>query len=800
VAELSKIKSLLTKKIVILDGAFGTELQKKGLPGGVCPEKWCMDNPQIIEDLYASYQKAGAQIVYTCTFGANRFKLKQYGVKENSYKINYELARLAKLAVGKKSLVAGDIGPTGLFIEPFGPLAFEEAVNAFKEQVHGLIDGGCDLIVIETMIDIQEARAALLAVKEIKNVFTIVSMTYEKDGHTLGGTDPVTALITLQSLGADAVGCNCSTGPEKMAEFISAMKPYATVPIVAKPNAGVPRLEGGKTIFEMDAKTFASFGRKLAQAGANMLGGCCGTTPTHIRKLAKSTTRIKPILSVRKSISALSSARGFLYFAENQPLFIVGERINPTGKKALQQDLTEGKMSIIRQMAQEQETQGANLLDINVGQPGIDEVKTIKAVIGLLNTVTKLPLVVDSSRIETIEAALRIYPGRMLINSISGEKEKMAKLLPLAAKYGAMFILLPLTEGELPQTAPKRQAIVKNFFQEAKKFGFTKNDFIVDCLVMAVASNPDAAQETLKTLYWCTHTFDCKTNLGLSNVSFGMPGRPWLNATFLAMAQFCGLTMAIANPASTELMNVKKAGDVLIAKDKDALRFIEHFSAQTNVNAIPAATKILTPQEKIASAIMEGDRENIISLIETALSEGLSAPDLVDKVMVPSIVRVGDLYEKKIYFLPQLMAAAETMKKALGYLEPLLKKDAAVNKGKIILATVKGDIHDIGKNIVALLLRNYGYSVIDMGKDVAAETIIAAAKKEKPDMIALSALMTTTMVNMKDVITLARAKGIQNPFMVGGAVVTESYAKSIGASFAKDGVEAVRVVEKLIKR
>ena len=317
---------------------------------------------------------------------------------------------------------------------------------------------------------------------------------------------------------------------------------------------------------------------------------------------------------------------------------------------------------------------------------------------------------------------------------------------------------------------------------------------------MAVASDPNAAQETLKTLYWCTHTFKSKTNLGLSNVSFGMPGRPWLNATFLAMAQFCGLTMAIANPASTELMNVKKAGDILIAKDKDALRFIEHFSAQANVNSVPAAIKILTPQEKIASAIMEGDRENILSFIEAALSAGGSAPELVNKVMIPSIVRVGDLYEKKIYFLPQLMAAAETMKKALGFLEPLLKRDAAGNKGKIVLATVKGDIHDIGKNIVALLLRNYGYHVIDLGKDVAAETIITAAKKQNSDVIALSALMTTTMVNMKDLITLARAKGITKPFMIGGAVVTEAYANSIGASFAKDGVEAVRVVEKLIKR
>jgi 5-methyltetrahydrofolate--homocysteine methyltransferase len=800
VVETRRIKGLLARKIVVLDGAMGTELQKMGMPGGVCPEQWCLDNPQNIRELYSSYQKAGAQIVYTCTFGANRFKLKQHDIKESSYQINNELASLAKLAVGKKTLVAGDIGPTGLFIEPFGTLTFEEAVDAFKEQARGLIDGGCDLIVIETMIDIQEARAALLAVKEIKDIFTIVSMTYEKDGHTLNGTDPVTALITLQSLGANAVGCNCSTGPEKMVDFIAAMKPYATVPLVAKPNAGGPRLEGGETIFEMDAKPFASFGRNLAKAGANMLGGCCGTTPVHIRELARAIAVIKPKLPAKKSISALSSARGFLHFAENQPLFIVGERINPTGKKSLQQELTEGKMSIIRQMAAEQENQGANLLDINVGQPGIDEVKTIKEVIGLLTTTSKLPLAVDSSNIKTIEAALRIYPGRMLINSISGEKEKIAKLLPLAAKYGAMFILLPLTGGEVPQTAEKRQKIIKNIFQRAKIFGFTKDDFIVDCLVMAVASNPSAAQETLKTLHWCTHTFKSKTIFGLSNVSFGMPGRPWLNATFLAMAQFCGLTMAIANPASQEMMNIKITGDVLLSRDKDALRFIKHFSAQINANSVTAAIKSITPQEKIADAIMNGDRENILPLIEKALSTGVSAQDLVDKIMIPSIVRVGDLYEKKIYFLPQLMSAAEAMKKALAYLEPHLKKGSAGNKGKIILATVKGDIHDIGKNIVALLLRNYGYYVIDLGKDIAAETIIAKAKEENSDVIALSALMTTTMVNMKDVIILARANGIQKPFMIGGAVVTEAYAKSIGASFARDGVEAVKVVERLIKK
>jgi 5-methyltetrahydrofolate--homocysteine methyltransferase len=795
----SRIKSIWKKKVVLLDGATGTELQKRGLPDGVSPELWCLNNPQYIQDVHTSYQKAGSQIVYSCTFGANRFKLRQYNAGDQVYRINLELAQLAKKACGNKVLVAGDIGPTGLFIEPFGPLAFEDAVDAFKEQVRGLLDGGCDLIVIETMIDIQEARAALLAVKESADIFTIASMTFEDDGHTLNGTDPISALITLQSLGADAVGCNCSTGPGQMVEFIAAMKPYARVPLMAKPNAGLPRLENGKTIFEMDAKTFAAFGPKLVEAGANMLGGCCGTTPEHVRELAFAVADLRPQPACRKSVSALSSARGFLYLDQNQPLFIVGERINPTGKKALQQELMEGKTSLIRQMAGEQEKQGANLLDVNVGQPGIDEVLTIKNVIGLLSSASRLPLVIDSSRIETIEAALRLYPGRMLINSISGEKGKLSRLLPIAAKYGAMFILLPLTEGEIPKTARGRQAVIKNIFDEAKKFGFTRDDFVVDGLVMAVASDPQAAAETLATVKWCSETFGSKTILGLSNVSFGMPGRPWLNSTFLAMAQYCGLTMAIANPAGVELMNVKKAGDTLTGKNRAPLNFIEHFSTQPTGTAVGAGEGKLTPADRIAAAITDGDRDNVASLLAAEIQAGSDASELVDRILIPAIVRVGDLYEKKIYFLPQLMAAAEAMKKALAYLNPYLKKTAAAGKGKIILATVRGDIHDIGKNIVALLLSNYGYNVIDLGKDVDDQTIIDTAKNENPAVIGLSALMTTTMVNMKEVINRARSQGVKTDFLIGGAVVTEAYAQSIGASFARDGVEAVRVVEKIIK-
>jgi len=529
-----------------------------------------------------------------------------------------------------------------------------------------------------------------------------------------------------------------------------------------------------------------------------MLGGCCGTTPAHIRELAQSPALGKPLAPVRKAIGALSSSRGHLIFGEERPLVIVGERINPTGKKALQQELAEGKTAIIRRMAGEQEQQGASLLDVNVGQPGIDEVKTIKSIIGLLATISALPLVVDSSKIETIEAALRIYPGRLLINSISGEKEKIKRLLPLAAKYGAMFILLPLTDGEIPATAAGRQAVIKQIYAAATACGFSKDDFIVDCLVMAVASDAGAARETLKTLRWCTETFRSKTNLGLSNVSFGMPGRPWLNAAFLAMAQLSGLTMAIANPASTELINVKQAGDVLMAKEKSTANFIAHFSAPADSPAAPVLRADISPAEKVAIAIREGDRENIIALIEAALAASEQASSLVDNVMIPAIVRVGELYEKKIYFLPQLMAAAEAMKKALAFLEPRLAQSAQANKGKILIATVRGDIHDIGKNIVALLLRNYGFTVIDMGKDVAAPAILEAIKREKPAVVALSALMTTTMVNMKEVIDAARAAGIETPVMLGGAVVTEAYASSIGGYYARDGVEAVKVALQLI--
>lgn len=790
----------LKKKILILDGATGTELQKAGMPAGVCPEIWCLENPQTVLGVHAAYCDAGADIIYTVSFGANRCKLAQYGAYDAAA-VNSGLAEIAREAAGRQCLVAGDIGPTGRFVEPFGDLAFEDAVNAFKEQARGLIEGGVDLFAIETMMDIQETRAALIAVKEVSDLFTIVTMTFERDGNTLNGTDPVSALVTLQSLGADAVGCNCSAGPKEMLELIRAMRPCAKVPLVAKPNAGLPRLERDRTVFDMDPQTFAGFGKEFAAAGVCLIGGCCGTGPDHIRELAGALKGGRPLKPARKSISAISSARKTVIMEKGKPLVVVGERINPTGKKLLREALERGlpDMSLIREMAKDQERQGAGLLDVNVGTHGIDEPATMRKVINFLATITDLPLAVDSPKVETIETALRLYPGRMLINSISGEKDKVERLLPLAAKYGAMFILLPLTEGEVPETATRRKEIIRDVFSKAAPLGFTKDDFVVDGLVMTVASNPHAARETLSLVEWCSSSFGTKTIIGLSNVSFGLPARHWANASFLAMAIDRGLTMAIANPSSPELMDVKAAADLLAGRDWGAKTYISRFSQAAGPEK--KEQPVLSPRELVGRAVLEGDRDRIRAFLDQAVAAGESPFSLVQETMVPAITRVGELFEKREYFLPQLIAGAETMKIGVDYIEPLLAERAAVpDAGTVMIATVEGDIHDIGKNIVTLLLKNHGFRVIDLGKDVPAARILEQAEKEKPGVIGLSALMTTTMVRMKEVIELARKNGLKTAFILGGAVVTRSFAESIGAEYARDGVEAVKVIGRLTGR
>jgi 5-methyltetrahydrofolate--homocysteine methyltransferase len=798
-----QFKKLVQDKVLILDGATGTELQKRGMPAGVCPEKWVVENPEVIKHIQKSYMDAGSNIVYTCTFGGNRVKLEEFGLGNKTIEINQKLARLSKEAVSDRCLVAGDIASTGRFIKPLGDISFEECVNVYKEQVQGLLEGGVDLFAIETMLDIQEARAALLAVKESCDLPVCVSMSFDESKRTLTGTDPVTALITLQSLGADAVGCNCSAGPEQMLEIIKMMKPYAKVPLMAKPNAGLPKLVNGVTVFDMGAEEFGSFAGSFIEAGANLLGGCCGTSPEYIRELYKGCKDLKPKLPDCGRYSAVTSSRKTVFFGANMPVAVVGERINPTGKKKLQAELKEGLTHEIRRFALEQVEKGADILDVNVGMPGIDERETMVNTVSLLGGICDAPLCLDSSSPDVLEAALRIYPGRALINSISQEKLKLEKLLPVAAKYGAMFVLLPLSDEGVPEKAIERQAIVRNVFNEAVSYGYEKCDIVVDGLVMTVSSNQEAALETLNLIEWCSREFGCGTIVGLSNVSFGLPERSWINAAFLAMAIGKGLTMAIANPSSDLLMCIKMACDVIAKNDVNSRNFISYFNKQDK--SLPGEVQQKTDDkstgEKIYDAVLKGDKESITMLIDKAVSEKSSPQSIVDQFLIPAINQVGKLFDEKKYFLPQLIQSAETMKTGFTCLEPLLKQNNQ-NSDKediiVVLATVKGDIHDIGKNIVGLMLRNYGFKVHDLGKDVSAKTIISEAKSIKAHIIGLSALMTTTMVEMKEVIKLAREQGLGCKFMIGGAVVNDEYASEIGADgYSKDAYEAVKLAKKL---
>lgn len=800
---IKQFKELVSQKLHLLDGATGTELQKRGMPTGVCPEQWVIENPETIKQIQKAYVDAGSDIIYTCTFGGNRIKLEEFGLGDKTLEINRGLAQLSREAADGKCLVAGDIASTGRFIKPLGDMDFEECVDVYKEQVKGLLQGGVDLFVIETMMDIQEARAALLAVKESCDLPVCVSMSFDESMRTLTGTDPVTALITLQSLGADVVGCNCSTGPERMVEIIKLMKPYSRVPLMAKPNAGLPRLIDGVTVFDMEAEEFGSFAERFVAAGVNLLGGCCGTSPDYIRKLHKGCRNLIPQTSECGQYSAVTSSRKTVFFGADYPVAIVGERINPTGKKQLQAELREGSSNEIRRFAIEQLEKGANILDVNVGMPGIDEREAMVNTVSLLGGICDAPLCLDSSSPDVLEAALRIYPGRALINSISQEKIKLEKLLPVAAKYGAMFILLPLSDQGVPEKAVQRQAVVQTVFKEAAAYGYQKSDIVVDGLVMTVSSNQEAALETLKLIEWCSREFGCGTIVGLSNVSFGLPERSWVNAAFLAMAVSRGLTMAIANPSSDLLMSVKMACDVITKNDINSRNYIAYFNNSEKPSPGDNGKTVEEKRigERIYDAVLNGDKEGVGRLIDKALQEKAAPQDIVDIYLIPAINQVGKLFDEKKYFLPQLIQSAETMKAGFAIVEPLLEqKNANTEKEDIIvvIATVKGDIHDIGKNIVGLMLRNYGFIVHDLGKDVSAERIIDQAKSLKANIVGLSALMTTTMVEMKEIIKLAKEQELDCKFMIGGAVVDDEYAKEIGADgYSKDAYEAVKLARRL---
>lgn len=802
------LREMIKNRMVILDGATGTEMQNRGLPAGVSPELWSIDNPGVSAEIYRSYAESGSDILYTCTFGGTPWKLDEFGEADRCEEINRIITENAVktadaiAAEGKKRpLIAGDIGPSGRFIMPFGDLEFEDAVEGFKRQVRGLLDGGADLFVIETQIDIQESRAALIAVKELTDKFTIVSMTFDESGRSLNGTSPEAMAVTLKSLGADAVGMNCSTGPAEMLKLIRRISCVVDIPIVAKPNAGMPVIRDGKTVFPMQAVEFGSFAESFTEAGVNIMGGCCGTGPGHIRALAERMDGLKPVKRTAPEQAMLCSAVDMLPTAADSPIRIIGERINPTGKRRLQEELKAGNMGYVKKLARDQAAAGADLLDINAGMPGVDEKQTLLDIISAVVPVAGLPLVIDSSDPDVVEAAVRYYPGRALINSISAEKEKLAKLLPVAARYGAMLIVLPIADNELPSRAERRIELLQEIAAEAAKYGYSAKDIIVDGLVMTVSSSQSAAAETLKTVRWAAEQ-GFGTVLGLSNISFGLPERGWINSSFFSMAAGAGLSWAIANPSHELLMNARAASDVLTARDKDSLRYIQKFSTAEGAEAVQKKTvkrpAEMSLEDLISDAVIEGRREDIEDLCRRALNAGYQPSKLLQNEMIPAIMKVGEYYDNKKYFLPQLIASAETMEKGFTVLEPALKAAGDdKKKGTLVFATVQGDIHDIGKNIVVLMLRNFGFEVVDLGKDIKAEAIVDAAEKHNADVIGLSALMTTTMIRMPEVVKLVNERGLRCRVMAGGAVVTREWAESVGAEYAADGVTAVKKTSEL---
>lgn len=826
--------------ILYLDGATGSNLVKAGMPSGVCPEQWILEHKDVMLKLQKDYVQAGTNILYAPTFTANRIKLAEYHLEKNMSAMIHELVAISREAAasspGHTVLVAGDITMTGEQLKPMGKMELEDLIDIYKEQILSMVDAGVDLLVVETMMSLAETRAALIAAKEVCDLPVIATLTFEADGRTLFGTDAKTAAIVLESLGASAIGANCSTGPAQMESIISDMVTHTRIPVIAKPNAGLPFLdENGNTCYNMEAEEFTEEMEILVNAGASILGGCCGTTPEFIRQIhdrfgteAKATAARRP-----EGIRYLTSERITHSFGLEDGFFVVGERINPTGKKALQTQLKEGSFEKVIQFAEEQEACGAKVLDINMGMSGIDEKASMLRALEEVSGVTNLPLSLDSSYVEVLEAALRHYPGRALVNSVSLETEKFEKLLPIVAKYGAMFILLPLSDAGLPKNIDEKKEIIHKIYDRATSLGMHKEDIVVDGLVATVGANPKAALETLETIRYCKAN-GFATICGLSNISFAMPERSFVNTAFLTLAIQAGLTMAIANPSQELLVSCALATDLLLNKEEAALRYIEYAggvrerreekeaelarklsllesqgaaNGQTSnagsveKSVVENGPQINEMQDKLKTAVLKGNRNGIVKITKEALESGEKPSELLNQVLLPAINQVGEYFDQGKYFLPQLIASAEAMKNSIEILEPLLQTGSAGEEMPVVvIATVEGDIHDIGKNLVALMLKNHGFHVIDLGKDVPQAKILETAREHHAEFIALSALMTTTMQRMREIVAAAKQEGITAKIIIGGAVITQEYADEIGADgYSKDAADAVKLAKSLME-
>lgn len=787
------IRDFIKNNIVYLDGGMGTLLQKSGLQPGELPERWNISHPEVIREIHKNYYDSGSNVVNANTFGANTLKFSIDELDEIICHAVKNADEARKASSGKQEkFIALDVGPTGKLLKPLGDLDFEDAVKIFAETIRLGVKHGVDLITIETMNDSYETKAAVLAAKENSDLPIIVTNAYGENGRLMTGANPAVMAAMLEGMGVDAIGANCSLGPKQLMDVMDELLKYCSVPVAFKPNAGLPKSDGKVTYYDVDADEFAQDIKLSVENGVRIVGGCCGTTPEYIKKVCELTRGMKPKEIEKKTYSVCTSYNKAVFFGE-KPI-LIGERINPTGKKRFKQALLENDIGYILQEAVNQQAKGVHVLDVNVGLPGIDEAQMLTTSVCELQCVTDLPLQIDSSDPVAMESALRRYNGKAMINSVNGKEDNMNAIFPLVKKYGGFVVALTLDEKGIPSTVEGRMKIARKILLTAALYGINKKDIIFDPLAMTVSADKMSAVTTLETVKKITEQLGCNTSLGVSNVSFGLPSRELVNAAFFTTAMENGLSAAIMNPYSARMMEAYYSFNVVKGLDDNCMDFI-NFASQQEVQPTVKHESSLTLKEAIEKGLKEKSSE-----ITTAML-GENAPlDIVNSHVIPALDDVGKRFEEKKLFLPQLLMSAEAAKASFEVIKAAMAADGnSVKKGNIVIATVHGDIHDIGKNIVKLLLENYGYNVIDLGKNVPPETVLNAVIENHAPLVGLSALMTTTVPAMEETVKLVKEKAPWCKTVVGGAVLTQDYADKIGADkYAADAMESVRYAETVI--
>ncbi len=793
-----KILDYIKDNTLYLDGGFGTMLQGEGLQPGEYPERWNISHPEVITKIHRAYFNSGSNVVSTNTFGANILKFSNEELEE-IIKTAIENAKIARETSNtkQKKYIALDIGPTGKLLKPYGDLDFEDAVEVFAQTVRIGAKYGVDLVLIETMNDSYETKAALLAVKENCDLPVFVSNAYGEDGKLMTGATPSAMVALLEGMGADAIGANCSLGPKQLGNVVDELLKYASVPVLLKPNAGLPKSENGKPVYDVNANEFAEEMALHLKKGVRVAGGCCGTTPEYIKALVERTNEIalKPI--TEKGFTLVSSYTHAVEFGKSP--ILIGERINPTGKKRLKQALKDGDVDYVLREAINQQEKGVHILDVNTGLPEINEAEVLEKAVCELQTVTDLPLQIDTSDPIAMEKALRCYNGKAMVNSVNGKVESMKAVFPLVKKYGGLVVALTLDENGIPSTAEGRVEIAEKILKTASEYGIPKKDIIFDTLALTISADNNAALGTLQALNTIKTKLGCHTSLGVSNVSFGLPERDAINGTFFALALENGLSAAIMNPYSADMMKTYYAFRALHGMDDNCAEYIEKspsfatVKAEAQINTQIGVGEISHLQKAIAKGLKEQAGEITQELLKT-----VDPLEIVQNEIIPALNTVGEGFENKTVYLPQLLMSAEAAKAAFERIKTFMsaKNSSQISKGRIIIATVKGDIHDIGKNIVKLLLENYGFEVKDLGKDVAPEEIVKAAVESNAPVVCLSALMTTTVPAMEETIKLLRKEAPWCKIIVGGAVLNKDYAEKIGADmYGKDAMSAVRYAQ-----